>query len=94
MLSIEEENLPNLEKVTITGCDQLKDISDVVIGALMKQIARSQEDKSEKAAVQASKLITWLSRLEVPLTQERLKRYQIKAGKGYVSLMLIYHMQI
>ena len=31
MLSIKKESLPNLEKVTITGCDQLKSISDAVI---------------------------------------------------------------
>ena len=82
MLSIEKESLPNLEKVTITGCDQLKNISDAVICALMKQIARSQEDKSDKIAVQASQSITVVNRSGMPLTQETLKRYHIESWQG------------
>ena len=52
-LSSKKESLPNLEKVTITGCEQLKSISEAVIPVLMKQITRLREDKSEKCAAQS-----------------------------------------
>ena len=53
-----------------------------MIPVLMKQITRSQEDKSEKVAALASDSITVLNRSGVPLTQETLKRYHIESWQG------------